>query len=164
MNLEELIPERATIIKTIKGENEEREIELHLRPFNLEDESWLKVAFGDKLQELFEKMDMDAISRICFHQLEIESKKEIMKLKFIDMDEDGNESEISKTGPQKVRHLVVGYPEQMELLTALLKTRGFSMPIIEELSKHMDDATEEIKPGKSKKARKKKSIGPKSLT
>lgn len=164
MNLEELIPERATITKTIKGEGEEREIELNLRPFNLEDESWLKVAFGDKLKEIFEKMEMEAISRICFHQLEIESKKEVMKLKFMDMDEEGNESEISKTGPQKIRQIVVGYPEQMELLTALLKTRGFSMPVIEELAQHMEtEAKGETKPGK-KKARKKKSIGPKSLT
>ena len=101
-------------------------------------------------------MDMNAISRICFHQLEIESKKEIMKIKFMDMDEDGVESEVSKTGPQKVRHLVVGYPEQMELLTALLKTRGFSMPIIEELSKHIEDESEKINPGKSKRVRNKK--------
>ena len=156
MNLEQLIPQSATIIKKIKGENEEREIELKLREFDLEDESWLKVAFGDKLQELFEKMDMDAISRIAFHQLEIESKRELMKLKFMDMDDDGNESEVAKTGPQKFRKITVGYPDQFELLTALLKTRGFSMPIIEELAEHIDKEAEKLNPGKRNKAQKRK--------
>ena len=81
MELEQLIPEKASILKKVQGENgEERELELHLRPFNIEDESWLKRAFGDKLQEVFEKMDMDAISRIAFHQLQPESKRELMKI------------------------------------------------------------------------------------
>ena len=91
-------------------------------------------------------------------------ERELMKIKFVEMSEDGEESESSKTGPQKVRKLTVGYPEQMELLTALLKTRGFSMPIIEELAEHMETEAKENTPGKPKKASKKKFIGAKSLT
>ena len=72
---------------------------------------------------------MDVISRVAFHQLEVESKKEMMKLKFFDVDEDGNDIEIAKTGPQKFRQITKGYVEQFELLKALLKVRGFSMPI-----------------------------------
>ena len=162
MELDQLIPERATIIKKIEGDGETRELEINLRPFSLEDESWLKVAFGDKLKELFETMNMEAISRICFHQMEIEAQRELMKIKFMEMDEDGEEKESSKTGPQKIRKLIVGYPEQMELLTALLKTRGFSMPVIEELSKHMETEAKEEITGKQKKARKKKFTGAKS--
>ena len=164
MELDQLIPETATITKVIKGEDEERTIELVLRPFNIEDESWLKRAFGERLKELFESMDMDTISRVCFHQLDIDSKREIMKLKFMDMDEDGNESEVAKTGPRKIAMITVGYPEQIELLQALLKTRGFSMPIIEELGDHLVSEANKQTEGKSSKARKKKSIGRKSST
>jgi len=143
MELEQLIPEQVTITKTIKGESEDRTLELILRPFNLEDESWLKRAYpGDALKKAFESMNMDAISRIGFHQLQIEGKRELMKIKFMDMDEEGKEVEISKTGPQKLAQLIVGYPEQLEFLKALLKTRGFSMPIIEELGEHIIDEVE----------------------
>ena len=139
MQLVELIPEQVTITKKIKGEKEDRSLELTLRPFNLEDESWLKKAYpGDALKKAFESMNMDAISRIGFHQLEVNCKKELMKIKFMDMDEDGNDIEVSKTGPQKLAHLIVGYPEQLEFLKALLRTRGFSMPIIEELGEHIE--------------------------
>lgn len=153
MELDELIPERATITKTIEGEGETRELELNFRPFNLEDESWLKRAYGDDLKKHFEQMDMEVISRVAFHQLELESKREVMKLKFYDMDEDtGEESEVSKTGPQKIRQIIAGPPAQMELLTALLKTRGFSMPIMEELGDHLIKESE----GKKKTAKKSK--------
>jgi len=165
MELEQLIPERATIVKTIEGEGETRELELNFRPFNLEDESWLKRAYGDDLKKHFEQMDMEVISRVAFHQLELDSKREVMKLKFYDMDEDsGEESEVSKTGPQKIRQIIAGPSAQMELLTALLKTRGFSMPILEELGVHLENEVEKKSPGKQKKARKMKSIGPRSLT
>lgn len=143
MQLEELIPESVTFTKKIKGEGEDRELTFILRPFSLEDESWLKRAYpGDALKKAFESMNMDAISRIAFHQLEVECKKELMKIKFMDMDEEGKDIEVAKTGPQKVAHLVIGYPEQMELLKALLKTRGFSMPIIEELGEHIVNEVE----------------------
>lgn len=164
MELEELIPERATWIKEIKGEGETRELELHFRPFSIEDESWLKQAFGDRLKEIFEKMEMQSISRIAFRQLEPECKRELMKLKFMDIDEDGEDIEIAKRGPEKLSKIIVGYPEQMELLKILLKTRGFSMPIIEELGEHIVNEVEKETSGKRKKARKKKSIGPRSLT
>lgn len=154
MELEQLIPEKATITKTIEGEGESRTLELVLREFNLEDESWLKAAYGDKLQELFEQMDMDVISRVAFHQLEVESKKELMKLKFFDVDENGEDIEIAKTGPQKFRQITKGYVEQFDLLKALLKVRGFSMPIVEEIGEHLMKEQEENK-GK-RKARKKK--------
>lgn len=143
MELDQLIPEQVTITKNITGVSEDRILELTLRPFNLEDESWLKRAYpGNALKEAFESMNMDAISRIGFHQLKVECKKELMKIKFMDMDEEGNEIEISKTGPQKLAQLIVGYPEQLEFLKALLKTRGFSMPIIEELGDHIVNEVE----------------------
>ena len=160
MELDQLIPETAIIKKEVQSEDGPRSLILKLRPFSIEDESWLKRAFGDRLKKLFEDMDMDTISRVAFHQLDIDSKREIMKLKFIDMDENGVESEVAKTGPKKIGMVTVGYPEQLELLQALLRTRGFSMPIIEELGKHMGEKPE----GKLSKVQKKKLTGQKSST
>lgn len=134
MDLEQLIPERCVWKKKIKGENGEREIEFAFRPFNLEDESWLKRTFGDKLQAVLESMDMDAISRMAFRQLELDGKRELMKLKFIDIDEDGNEIELATTGPAKLCYVIEGYAEQIELLKILLRTRGFSMPVLEKIA------------------------------
>lgn len=148
MNLEQLIPETATLTKKIKAESGDSEIVLIFRPFNLEDESWLKVTFGDELQKKFETMDMSALSQIAFHQITPESKRELMKVKFMDVDDEGNDVEIAKSGPQKFRQLIAGFPEQFELLQVLLKVRGFSMPIVEELAKHLPN-TEAKQEGKS---------------
>ena len=156
MELNELIPEGSTIIKTIKGEGETRELELEFRPFDLDDQTWLDAAFGEELESLFQKMEMNAIGRIAFHQLTPESKRNLMKIQFMDVDEDGKDIEIAKTGHAKLRKLTVGYPEQMELLTILLKTRGFSMPIIEELSNHVTGEMGNALKSKSKKKTKKK--------
>lgn len=163
MELEQLIPEKASLTKKVNAGGKESEIVLNFRPFNVEDESWLKRAFGDKLQKHFENMDMEVISRIAFHQLEIESKRKIMSIKFIDIDEDGEEIEVAKTGPKKVAQMTEGYNEQYELLKILLKIRGFSLPIVEEITSHLDKEGKK-KTGKSKKGRKKKSTGSKFST
>lgn len=135
MELTELIPERVQWTPKFKDQNdEEKVVEFFFRPFNLEDESWLKREFGEKqLREIFETLQMDKISRIAFRQFEVQSKRTLMEMKFIDIDEDGNEIEIAKTGPEKLGCLVVGYPDQLELMKMLLKTRGISMPILDQL-------------------------------
>lgn len=143
MELDQLIPEKVTITKEIVTEKETRSIDLTIRPFSLEDEAWLKAAYpGDKLKEAFEQMDMSSISRIAFHQLEMGCKRDLMSIKFMDIDEDGQDIEVAKTGPQKFGMLIKGYPEQLDLLKALLKARGFSMPIIEELGEHIKEEAE----------------------
>jgi len=135
MELEQLIPERVQWTPKFRDENnEEKEVEFFFRPFNLEDEAWLKREFGEKmLREIFEKLQMDKISRIAFRQFEVHSKRKLMEMKFLDLDEEGNEIEIAKTGPEKLGCLVVGYPDQLDLMKMLLKTRGISMPILDQL-------------------------------
>lgn len=139
MELDELIPERVQWTPTFTDENDKpQEVEFHFRPFNLEDESWMKREFGDKkLKEIFEQMKMKEISRIAFRQLDMDSKRRLMKMKFIDMDEDGTEIEIAPKGPDKLGYLTVGLPEQLELLKMILRTRGISMPVLEKLGEKM---------------------------
>lgn len=141
MEIEELIPERVQWVPKFKNENnEEKEITFHFRPFNLEDESWLKREFGEKvLIEIFEKMKMKEISRIAFRQLELESKRSLMSMKFMDIDEEGNEIEIATKGPEKLSALIVGFPQQIELLKMLLKTRGISMPVLEKMGETIEE-------------------------
>lgn len=139
MELDELIPEKVEWnVKYSNENNEESEITFHFRPFNLEDESFLKREYGEKaLKDIFENMRMIEIARIAFRQLNIDSKKQLMKMKFVDIDEDGNEIEIAKKGPEKLSCLVVGLPEQLDLLKMLLRTRGISLPILDKLGKEI---------------------------
>lgn len=140
MELDELIPERVSWTPTINGEKKD----FFFRPFNLEDESFLKREFGDeKLKKIFEDLDMVQITRIAFRQLEVESKKELMKIKFIDVDEDGNDVEIAAKGPEKLSCLIVGLPEQLELVKMLLRTRGVSMPILDKLGEKIVEEQKE---------------------
>ena len=158
MELTDLVPEKATISKTFTDDNDqEHNLELTFRPFSVEDEAWLKRAYGDRLKEVFDTMDMASISRIGFHQLTVTSKRALMKIKFVDIDEEnGEEKEVHKTGHQKLGAITTGYPAQVELIQALLKTRGFSMPIIEELGDHIVNEVEGAVKKKKSKARKKK--------
>lgn len=146
MELEELIPERVQWTPKFKNnEDQEDEITFHFRPFNLEDESFLKKEYGQKvLAKIFENMEMDKISKIAFRQLELDSKRRLMEMKFIDMDEDGKEIEIATKGPDKLGCLIVGLPEQLDLMKMLLRTRGISMPILEKLGEAIvEGATKE---------------------
>jgi hypothetical protein len=158
VNLDQLVPERVKWIKEFEFESQDengefvstsKEIEFNFRPFDVEDESWLKRAFGDKMKELLEACDIDTITRMGFHQLEANSKKQLMAIKFMDVNEDGEDFEICKKGPQKLGKLLTGYADQYELLQTLLKTRGFSMPIIEEVAKDFNDELGKQKAQKS---------------
>lgn len=130
MELTDLIPERVKW-EPKAGENV---LELYFRPFCLEDESWLRRNYpGDELQKVFSTLNATELSRICYHQLEPESKRSLMNVKFMDIDEEGKDIEVGKNGPEKIRLMVKGYSETMDLLNCLLKTRGLSVPLLEEI-------------------------------
>jgi len=131
MELEQLIPERVAWEVDIPNSTEKRTF--FFRLFNLEDESWLKRTYGDKLNKVFEELQVAEISRISFHQLELDSKRAIMKIKFLDMDENGADIEVAKTGPEKVAALTVGSNGLVTLINNLLKTRGLSLPLLEKI-------------------------------
>ena len=138
MQLEDLIPVRVKWNPKFKdAEGKEIDLEFTFREFNLEDESWLKREFGeDKLQQIFQNLQLDEICRIAYRQLDIDSKKRLMEIKFHDIDEDGNEIEIAQKGPAKLGYLIQGgLPDHLHLVKMLLETRGVSMPMLDELGK-----------------------------
>lgn len=131
MELEQLIPER--VAWDVDVPNSDQKITLVFRLFNLEDESWLKRTYGDKLEKVFSELQTHEIAKIAFHQLELDSKKFLMSIKFMDMDENGQDVEVAKTGPEKVAALTIGAKGITDLINNLLKTRGLSLPLLEKI-------------------------------
>jgi hypothetical protein len=131
MELEQFIPERVKWEADVP--NSEEKLTLFFRLFNLEDESWLKRTYGDKLDKVFSELQTAEISKIAFHQLELDSKRSLMSVKFLDMDEEGKDIEVAKTGPEKVAALTVGAKGITTLIDNLLKTRGLSLPLLEKI-------------------------------
>jgi hypothetical protein len=131
MELEQLIPERVKWEADIP--NSEEKLTLFFRLYNLEDEAWLKRTFGDQLEKVFSELRTMEISRIAFHQLEVDSKRSLMSVKFLDIDEEGADIEVAKTGPEKVALLTIGVEGITSLINNLLKTRGLSLPLLEKI-------------------------------
>ena len=131
MELEQIIPER--VAWDVDVPNSDQKITLIFRLFNLEDESWLKRTYGDKLEKVFSELQTHEIAKIAFHQLELDSKKFLMSIKFMDMDENGQDIEVAKTGPEKVAALTIGAKGITDLINNLLKTRGLSLPLLEKI-------------------------------
>lgn len=131
MELTELIPERVEWKVKVPGTEEERTF--FFREFNLEDEAWLKREYDGKLEKVFKELQTDHISRIAYHQLAVESKKTLMEIKIMDLDEDGLEVEIAKKGPEKLAFLVIGTSGVVDLIDKLLRTRGMSLPLLEKI-------------------------------
>ncbi len=131
MELEQLIPER--VIWETDIPNSDQKITLTFRLFNLEDESWLKRTYGDRLEKVFSEVQTAEIAKIAFHQLDLDSKRSLMNIKFLDMDEEGKDIEVAKTGPEKVGALTIGATGITNLINNLLKTRGLSLPLLEKI-------------------------------
>lgn len=131
MELEELIPER--VAWEVEIPNSDQKITLVFRLFNLEDESWLKRTYGNQLEKVFSELQTQEIAKVAFHQLDLDSKRKLMSVKFVDMDENGNDIEVAKTGPEKIAALTIGAKGITDLINNLLKTRGLSLPLLEKI-------------------------------
>ena len=139
-DLIELIPERVEWKPRFEDdEGQAQELEFIFRPFNLEDESWLGREYpGQRMFEVFRDFEMKEIQRIAFHQLSTNSKRDLMKITFIQVDENGCENETAKTGPEKIGMLVAGEPGKVELIQMILRTRGISTPIFDEIAEGIE--------------------------
>jgi len=93
-----------------------------LRLLNLSDEIWIDETFGEKGPNLAQ--DMDALSRIVFHQLEDRSPFKKQDVTFID--EDGTENIKEFGGYKLLQSQISGIEEKTEMLTAWLECIGLS--------------------------------------
>ena len=132
MNLNDLTPEPVNFELSIPTKSEK--MQLCYRAFSLADEQWVNRTYTQQeLADAFLKFDSVIISKIAFKQLDLESKKKIMTLKFLDMDEDGNDIEVNLTGPNKLSAILIGVDSLRIILESLVKCRGVSSPLIEEI-------------------------------
>lgn len=128
MKLEDLNPKDAVFKINQFGDQE-----FTIRKFTLSDEIWLNQTFGTSLQEIFKSVDMDAISRIIFHQLAPDDKLVFQKqnVKLVN-DDTGEVTEETIGGYRLLQKCipggVSGTIEKTVLLNALLETLGVSRP------------------------------------
>jgi hypothetical protein len=136
MKLTEMVPKES---KLKLGEKE-----LTLRPINLSDEIWLEKEFGqDGIQEIFEKVKIEEISRIVFRLLVDDDKLFFKKQNVRAVSEDGEVSTIELGGVALLRAMVHGWDDKLALLNCLLENIGASRPEQEEIND--DDKKKEKK-------------------
>jgi hypothetical protein len=114
-----------------------------LRPFNIEDEVWLRQEFGDSLPKLFNENNIDgeALCRIAFNQLTDKTDFKIKEI--VDIDEEGIEVKKFIGGYKLLLKLVQGMTEKVKMLLAINETLGVSRPLIEKMLD--DDKKKELK-------------------
>jgi len=154
-DLTDLIPEKSEIKLAING-NEKAYV---LRPLNLEDETWVKRKFGDRIEDIFKNLEMDKICQIVYRLMEDKTDFKMLEIK--EINDDGEEVLVKKTGPDRLMKCVVGKQHQIDILNSLLATFGASRPILDKIEQ------EELARQESKKKQippKGQQTGQKSLT
>jgi biotin operon repressor len=127
-----------------------------LRPFNVEDEAWLKQEFGEKINDYFSEKNIDpvALTRIAY-RLMID-RSDFKKKTITEIDENGEEFKTSIGGYRLLMSMISGMKEKEEILLAINETIGLSREAVEKLH------SEIMKDKKKVEKNKKKQIGPTS--
>lgn len=127
MNLAELRPQKSTFkLSTIKQE-------LVMNPITLSDEVWLSQQYSqERIQQIFNHVDLNEISRIVFRLLDIDSKKLFRKQKVEFVTEDGDVLEKELGGVDLLRNACVGADDKLALLNAIIDNLGLSRPEVDE--------------------------------
>ena len=95
------------------------------------DRVWIRAKFGDRVQEIFEKINMIEITKIVFHQLE--DKSDFRPITIQREDDDGELREIRLTGSDLLAEAITGVQETLEIYFALLKTLGITQVALKKL-------------------------------
>lgn len=139
ISLDDIIPEDSSI--TLDGK------EYKLRAINLADRAWMNRKFGpDHIKEVFEKLLMEEICTILFHQLEDKSDFEAHKVETYD--DDGVKTTVLQTGPQTLMSKITSIKHQIEVIQTLMKLIGFSEPILDDLEQKQVEEEAKKKPPK----------------
>lgn len=115
-------------------------VDILINPFSLADDAWLQHEFGvTRLQEIFEDLgndkNVDDLMRIVYRLLDDDSKIFLAdQIKPIEIDENGAKKELKLNGPQKLKYVICGASELMQVLMALAKAKGISEPMLEKMS------------------------------
>ena len=137
MELEKLVPKESKFRLNLADGKE-----FTMRPITLQDEIWLRETYGERIQQIFEEMDVQEISRIVSRLLIVEDKRFFKKQDVTIVNEEGEELTIELGGVKLLQSLVSGWSDKTTLLKALLENIGFSRPDIEEIENEDDNNTE----------------------
>lgn len=117
-------------------------VEVVFRPFTLADDLRIQKKYGGPkgLKKIFDDFDFEKISRIAWSQIKLDSQKEIVEaVQASEIDPDtGEETAVVMSPLDKFRHLFLGLPAQVDLLTTLVKCKGVNIPEITDLKKATD--------------------------
>jgi hypothetical protein len=103
--------------------------EVFLNPISIQDDEWLSEHYTqDELTQAFTKVDVEILFSIFWRLLDNDAKRMISKAEVVEWD-GLVEKKIEVTDPvKKLKMIVAGAKEIMEIMTAILNTRKNSMP------------------------------------
>ena len=138
IKLDQLIPKKVELEMTIpSGEN----AFVHIGPFTLEHEIWLKDVFGDKIQQVFKDMEIDSLAKIAFRVMDPADRMHFPKQTVETLDEEGNAVSESIGGYRLFARCFSGTTQKIKLLEALTESLGVSRALIEEIEAHEQKKT-----------------------
>lgn len=126
LKLEDIIPTAGSFTLKTTGKK------YTLRPFNMNDEIWLKHTFGndEEITKLLQG-DLFKVVQIAYHQI-IEEDKKDFKFQEVEFTDDNGKSEKIEIGGYKLLFsMVSGWSDKKSILDALLMTIGISRPVLE---------------------------------
>lgn len=122
-NLHELLPKKSSFEIIL---NNGKTHTLHLRPYNLRDEAYLRENFDlNTLQEKLSGLDPMIISKLVWRQLTPESKKIFDKIKVVD--DSGKELDVD--GHIKFMESFGGVAQILNAFNAVMTARGINSVI-----------------------------------
>lgn len=110
--------------------------EVHLNPISIEDDEWMSESFDQQeLIEAFTKVNVDIIFAVFWRLLDVEAKRLISKATVVEWD-GLVEKQVEVLDPiVKLKKIVAGAKEIMQIMTAIINTRKNSMPDVVETQK-----------------------------
>jgi hypothetical protein len=122
MTLDELIPKDCSLILDVNGQKKE----FFFGKFTLEKAKRLNDIFGGNLQQALTVGKSEDLAIVGWNLMTVDSKKELLSYKFYDVDDSGNEIEISTTGPSKLLSIMHTVNDLVELLNVIGTCIGVS--------------------------------------
>lgn len=129
LDINDLVPEPGKFtLKKYGG----KPIVVKLRPISLADEIHINKKYGDRIQEIFEKLMTRELCEIAYHLCD---NKEVFERKEVTFfSDEGLKFKKHVGGIELMMVLVTGIDEKMKMIEALLATIGISRPVMDKLA------------------------------
>lgn len=132
IDLADLIPKDSELSLEVNGKKETFKI----RMINMDDHVWFKKAFGNNpnvLQDAISGMDAEKVVKIVYRLMDQEGKKHFPAMTIKEIDDDGNMTEKTISGPENLRRNLKWPQGLMDVTKALLEVVGLSSPVLDDM-------------------------------